>query len=466
MFFFANYYSDCIYSVLDAEMLLVSQTMIASLNVLPSQVGLVWTMSRLQDSDGSGTIYSSNPVRMTGSWTEGTPQLNYSDSYLTLYPQSVIPINSNFSVHIDRYPNYLTAVCGSPLNSNGFKYEFFSGNSQSPFQVGQQSSGLATFTASWSGAVFVASWVGNKLTVLSITSGTVAVGQTLSGAGLTAGTYVKAILTGTGGTGLYFLSVSQPAPGTSVTITATSKVLIVSQLISGSISVGQSVYGTGVTPGTTITSFLSGSGGVGTYLMSQAQVAGKTNVVISSSGSSILVASWVGTTLTIVSVTSGALAVGHAVSGYGIIAGTTITALLTGTGGAGSTYTMSRSQTVGSGWIVSYILIPIPFQSSSIVGQACGAELNQCNGNGVCDFCSNKCICFDGYGSPKDLATAQSFTFAPDCSSMACPVGPALVQIPKNGKALHKLVECSNNGNLIYFEVSIMLSNDFCISIV
>lgn len=53
------------------------------------------------------------------------------------------------------------------------------------------------------------------------------------------------------------------------------------------------------------------------------------------------------TVLTVTAVTSGILAVGHAVSGTGVTAGTTITALLTGTGGAG-TYTVSASQTVSS----------------------------------------------------------------------------------------------------------------------
>lgn len=53
------------------------------------------------------------------------------------------------------------------------------------------------------------------------------------------------------------------------------------------------------------------------------------------------------TTLTVSAVTSGALAVGQEIRGTGVTAGTTITALGTGTGGAG-TYTVSASQTVSS----------------------------------------------------------------------------------------------------------------------
>jgi hypothetical protein len=426
-------------------MTLVSQTMIASL-AIPVTEPLSWTMSTLQDQAGSTTITASNPVPMTGTWTEGTPRLNFTDSYLTLYPQKSVPINSDFSLHIDRFPNYLTAVCGSPLNYEGFRYEYVPASSAYPFKVGQPTSGSATFVASWTGAVFIASWVGTTLTVSSVTSGEIAVGQSLSGSGLSAGTFVKAFLSGTGGTGLYHLSASQTNPGTTVTITATSLVITVSKMISGTILLGQIISGTGITAGTSISSFISGSGGVGTYMMSQTQAAGQINVEVTASGASILVASWTGTTLTITSVSSGALAVGHYISGYGITTGTTITAKLSGNGGAGSTYTMSVSLATGSGWIVSYKILPVPFQTSDVVGQACGKELGQCNGNGVCDYCTSTCKCFDGFGSPKDLDAAQSLTFTPDCLSMACPTGPALVQVPKKGKSLHKLIECSNNG--------------------
>lgn len=54
-----------------------------------------------------------------------------------------------------------------------------------------------------------------------------------------------------------------------------------------------------------------------------------------------------GTTLTVTAVGSGTLEVGQGISGTGVTAGTTITALGTGTGGTG-TYTVSASQTVAS----------------------------------------------------------------------------------------------------------------------
>jgi hypothetical protein len=68
------------------------------------------------------------------------------------------------------------------------------------------------------------------------------------------------------------------------------------------------------------------------------------------------------TTLTVVSVTSGTLAVGQTVNGP-TLAGTTITALGTGTGGVG-TYTLSASQNVGT------ISAPIPMTASVDDGTA------------------------------------------------------------------------------------------------
>ena len=54
-----------------------------------------------------------------------------------------------------------------------------------------------------------------------------------------------------------------------------------------------------------------------------------------------------GTTLTVESLTSGAITIGQVLSGTGITAGTIITAFVGGSGGAG-TYTVNNSQTVGS----------------------------------------------------------------------------------------------------------------------
>ena len=65
-----------------------------------------------------------------------------------------------------------------------------------------------------------------------------------------------------------------------------------------------------------------------------------------------------GTTLTVLSVTSGVLYVGAVISGTGVTPGTTITAFGTGTGGAG-TYTVSVSQLVASATITSPVSVTV-----------------------------------------------------------------------------------------------------------
>jgi hypothetical protein len=58
---------------------------------------------------------------------------------------------------------------------------------------------------------------GNTMTVASVISGTLAVGQTISGTGIITGTTITTLGTGTGGTGTYFVSVPQTTPTQTIT---------------------------------------------------------------------------------------------------------------------------------------------------------------------------------------------------------------------------------------------------------
>jgi hypothetical protein len=68
------------------------------------------------------------------------------------------------------------------------------------------------------GAVVTASGSGTTLTVATLTSGKLAIGQTISGTGVPAGTKIVAYGTGVGGTGTY--TTSQATTSDSATITA------------------------------------------------------------------------------------------------------------------------------------------------------------------------------------------------------------------------------------------------------
>ena len=153
------------------------------------------------------------------------------------------------------------------------------------YVVTASSSGSVTFTGptvSFTGKIdneahFTASISGTTMTVASVQTGTIAVGMTISGIGVTGGTTITALGTGTGGVGTYTVSASQTVSvGTAITGTpgtlAAGTTLTVSAVASGTLSVGTIITGTGVTAGTTITALGTGTGGVGTYTVSQSQL--------------------------------------------------------------------------------------------------------------------------------------------------------------------------------------------------
>ncbi len=298
-------------------------------------------------------------------------------------------------------------------------------------------------------AAFTASISGTTLTVTAVASGTLAVGQLVSGTGVSAGTTITALGSGSGGTGTYTLSASQTVAPESMTSsqyfkigsvqweaahptvlqgTATTGTLVSGNIVSvnavdvtiantsftGSISgttltvsavgsgvlgIGQTITGVGVAGSTHITALGSGTGGIGTYTVNNSQTVGSeamtgtpvfgnlvqevntaaiTNITASlaSNGAFVLtniagdpitvlnvtgtplttlgitsncefVGSISGTTLTVSSVTSGAIVAGTVLTGVGVATNTIITAFGTGTGGIG-TYSVSVSQTLGT----------------------------------------------------------------------------------------------------------------------
>jgi hypothetical protein len=122
--------------------------------------------------------------------------------------------------------------------------------------------------------------------------------------------------------------------------------LTVSSVKSGTIAVGQNLFAVGALQETVITALGTGSGGAGTYTIGRSQTIASSQMYTSSPGA-VITAAISGTTLTVASVASGTLYVGQTIQGAGITTQTIITALGTGTGGAG-TYTVNNSQTIAS----------------------------------------------------------------------------------------------------------------------
>ena len=145
--------------------------------------------------------------------------------------------------------------------------------------------------------------------------------------------------------------------GTTLTVTA---------ITNGTIAAGQSLFGVGVTNETVITALGSGSGGIGTYTINLSQTVSSRQMNSTAVGAQVT-GSISGTTLTVTAVTSGTLYVGQTIQGTGVTALTIITALGTGSGGAG-TYTVSTSQTVSSTTLYGLNFSQMPTTDGAFTG--------------------------------------------------------------------------------------------------
>lgn len=133
-------------------------------------------------------------------------------------------------------------------------------------------SSAASVTGAIAASTFsvTASIAGNVMTVTAVASGTVVNGAAITGTGVSASTTVTGQLTGTaGGIGTYAINISQVVAST--TVSGTYGTVTVTAVSSGALAVGQTLTGAGVTAGTIITQLGTGTGGNGTYFVNLTQ---------------------------------------------------------------------------------------------------------------------------------------------------------------------------------------------------
>jgi hypothetical protein len=167
------------------------------------------------------------------------------------------------------------------------------------------------------------------------------------------------------GTYRYTWFISAPSSAT-FTGSISSTTMTVTTMLNGTIAVGQAVFGEGIAQNTVITALGTGTGGVGTYTVSNTQTVAST-AINTTSAPAVVTGSIAGTTLTVSGVTSGILKIGQTIEGAGVTDGTIITAFGTGSGGAG-TYTVSASQTVSSTTIYSINWSVLPATDGAFEG--------------------------------------------------------------------------------------------------
>lgn len=127
------------------------------------------------------------------------------------------------------------------------------------------------------------------------------------------------------------------ASTSSVTGSISGNVLDVTAVGSGAVYPGTTISGTDVASGTQIVEQLTGTpGGIGTYSVSIPEQNAASTTISGAYG-----------TLTVGGTVTGVFGVGDTLSGTNVVAGTAITALISGTGGAG-TYVVNNNTVVSS----------------------------------------------------------------------------------------------------------------------
>lgn len=145
-----------------------------------------------------------------------------------------------------------------------------------PVVGGVVTGAIAPGTSSFTGSI-----AGNVLTVTAVSSGLIVPGTIISGTGVTASTQIGSQLSGTtNGIGTYSVSITQTVAST--TIAGTYGTLTVTAVSSGTLSIGQTLTGTSVVANTQITGLGTGTGLTGTYYVSPTGTTASTTITASS----------------------------------------------------------------------------------------------------------------------------------------------------------------------------------------
>ena len=266
----------------------------------------------------------------------------------------VYVVNSSFTaVHIG---SLLTNTGIVGITDNGLNVYIVDGAHRYTWRISNPSS-----------AQFNGSITTTTLTVTLAKSGTIAVGQQIFCDGINAETIITSLGTGTGGIGTYGINISHSlndrpmnSVATAATITGSisGSVLTVTAVASGTLYPGQTIQGTGITPGTIITA-LGGSAAI-SYSITAAGTGYAVGDTINVTGGIYSQQ----TTYTVSTIGGSGAVTGLTVVNYGVYTvvpgtpsstttsgnGTGLTLTLTfgtGTGGTG-TYVVNASQTISS----------------------------------------------------------------------------------------------------------------------
>jgi len=212
-----------------------------------------------------------------------------------------------------------------------------------------------------SSAVFTGTISGTTLTVTAVTNGTIGVGQSLFGVGITSETVITALGTGSGGVGTYTINISQTvstaetmnstAVAAKITASISGSTLNVTAVASGILYPGQTIQGTSVTANTVVTAL--GSQTVLSGAIATAGTGYSVNDIVTVVGG---VYGQSPATFTVTSITTGGVVTGLSLTSPGAYTSTPSNPVSVTDSGSGSGLTLNLTFGTGSGGTGSYVL--------------------------------------------------------------------------------------------------------------
>jgi len=234
--------------------------------------GFAWLSSSQLDADNAPAIANSFGAGPVSGFVARPGNVVAITTYLG---DSSMVINPGFSVNLHSAGDFFVINSGATEAQVGMyayatlangKVTFAAANA--PSTATASASSIAAATASASGSI-----AGDLLTITGAVTGTFVPGCAISGTGVATGTTILSQVSGTtGGDGVYAVSIPEQTV-TATTISATYGVLTAGGTITGTIGVGDTVAGTGVTAGTVVVGLGTGAGGAGTYNVNLTQTA-------------------------------------------------------------------------------------------------------------------------------------------------------------------------------------------------
>ena len=223
-------------------------------------------------------------------------------------------------------------------------FDMLYGGNRQVIQAGVYYYGFSTTSSFQNGNRFsatAATIAGTTLTVTGSLTGTIAIGQYITGTGVVAGTKIisknsnswEVDKTNNVNTSISSLAVLSSFNSTASSISGTT--LTIGGTVTGTVEAGQYIVGTGVLEDTYI---VSGSGT--SWVVSKAQTVGP--IAISTGSFTSTTSAINGNILTVNGTVTGIIAAGQYIQGDGVISGTYIISKLSGSG-AGSTWLVSKN---------------------------------------------------------------------------------------------------------------------------